>query len=228
MDFIELESPDRRGKLLPFQEYRYKVSEVIYLAPPSRIEPKDIFSVIESRKTRREFGRINLDQLSALFWYSAKTYASKILEQDHKWHHRPAPSAGGRHPLDHIIFRHDAGTWTVFLYDPISHAFGRLVIEDSEALRQWLEGLFKTLQIEAATVVWNVAQFQRTSSVYTNSASLIYRDEGAIQATFGLVAEALGLSFCTLGVSGEPILSGLFKATDRLRGIGGFCVGERV
>jgi SagB-type dehydrogenase family enzyme len=228
MDFIELGSPERRGDLLLFKEHRYNISEVIYLDPPSQVEPKDFFSVIESRVTRREFGGMSVDLLSALFWYSAKTSTSKNLEQGHKWHHRPAPSAGGRHPLDHVILCHQKGIWAAFLYDPIGHAIGRLVIQDSEALQQWISLLFKALNVESQTVVWNVAQFHRTSSVYTNSASLIYRDEGAVQATFGLVAEALNLSFCTLGVSGEPAISRILCAAENLRGIGGFCVGERL
>lgn len=228
MDFIELRNPARRGELLRFQEHCYEITEITYLEPPSKIEQKDFFRVVESRITRREFGEMSLNALSALFWYTAKTSVSRKLEQGHKWHHRPAPSAGGRHPLDHIIFRNMAGKWIAFLYDPIAHAFGRLAIEEKADINQWVEGIFTTLNIKSETVVWNVAQFQRTSSVYTNSTSLIYRDEGAIQATFGLVAEALNLNFCTIGVSGEPNISQMLRANDLLRGVGGFCVGARV
>lgn len=227
MDFIELKSPERRDKLLPFQEHRYKISEIIYLDPPPQVESKDFFGVIQSRATRREFGSMSLDLLSALFWYSAKTFTSVDLEHGHRWHHRPAPSAGGRHPLDHVVFWNQEGVWAAFVYDPIGHVLGRLVIQDIEGLCQWIAKLFRTLQMEALTVVWNIAQVQRTSSVYIHPTSLIYRDEGAVQATFGMVAEALDLSFCTLGVSGEPVLSQILGAAKPLRGIGGFCVGKR-
>lgn len=228
MDFIELECPERRDKLLPFQEFRFPITGIIYLSPPSETNTIDFFKVIRSRVTRREFGPITLDQLSTLFWYSAKTSKVVNLDEGHKWHHRPSPSGGGRHPLDHIVFRNENGEWIALLYDAIAHAFGKLKIDDPSGMRQLINGLFQTLDIYSSTFVWNVAQFNRSTSVYKNASSLIYRDEGVIQATFGLVAEALDLSFCTMGVSGEPMISLIFKANELLRGIGGFFVGSKI
>ncbi|RII26352.1 MAG: hypothetical protein CXR31_11720 [Geobacter sp.] len=227
MDFIELESPERRENLLPFQGFHYPVTEIIYLPPPSKNEAVDFFKIVRSRSTRREFGQITLQQLSELFWYSAKTSLVIELDEGHKWYHRPSPSGGGRHPIDHIIFRYDGGNWDAFLYDSIAHVIGKLEV-DSSGMGYWIEDLFRTLGINATTVVWNIAQFQRSTSVYKNASSLIYRDEGAIQATFGLVAEALNLNFCTIGVSGEPYISRLFMARGQLRGIGGFCIGPKI
>jgi len=227
MDFIELESPERRDRLLPFQTFCYPVTEIIYLPPPSKNESVDFFKIVQSRSTRREFGQIDLRQLSELFWYSAKTSLVIELDEGHKWYHRPSPSGGGRHSIDHIIFRHEEQKWAAFLYDSIAHALGRLEI-DSSCIGYWIEELFRTLGIYATTVIWNVAQFQRTTSVYKNASSLIYRDEGAIQATFGLVAEAMNLNFCTIGVSGEPTISGMFMNTKQLRGIGGFYIGSKL
>lgn len=226
MDFIELESPERRGNLLPFQAFRYPVTEIIYLPHPSQNEAVDFFGVVRSRSTRRDFGQISLQQLSELFWFSAKTSLVVDLDEGHKWYHRPSPSGGGRHPIDHIIFHYEGDKWSAFLYDSIAHAFGRLKL-DSTDMGYWIDDLFKALGIYATTIVWNVAEFQRSTSVYNNASALIYRDEGAVQATFGLVAEALNLNFCTIGVSGEPTISRLLMARERIRGIGGFFIGSK-
>lgn len=226
MDFIELESPERRAHLIPFRTFRYPVTEIIYLSPPSQNEAVDFFRVVKSRSTRRDFGQISLQQLSKLFWFSAKTSLEINLDEGHKWYHKPSPSGGGRHPIDHIIFRYERDKWIAFLYDSIAHALGKLKI-DSADIGFWIDDLFSTLGINATTIVWNVAQFHRSTSVYKNASALIYRDEGAIQGTFGLVAEALNLNFCTIGVSGEPTISKLLMSRELIRGIGGFYIGSK-
>lgn len=227
MDFIELPSPERRIELLPFRDLRLNITEILYLPPPSSTTEINFFSVLSSRTTRRDFGPIDLQQLSTLFWHSAKSKKVVHLEHGHKWYHRPAPSGGGRHPIDQIVFFNEDKQWSLFQYDPIAHALGKLQVDKPLVLQQWMDELFKKLEIQSKCFVWNIARFRRSTSVYLNASSLIYRDEGAIQATFGLVAEALGLNFCSIGVSGEPVLSQILNSAEFARGIGGFFIGSR-
>lgn len=227
MDFTELRSPERREKLLSFDDFHYPVTSVEYLVPPIEVVPADFFQVLMGRESRREFADLDLDQLSALLWHSAKTSKLVSLEKGHKWSHRPYPSGGGRHPIDHIIFRHDAGKWKLQVYDPIAHALGMVSVKNETKISEFVARISEMMDLGSAAIIWNVAQFKKTLSVYEDGSSLIYRDEGAVQATFGLVAEALKLNLCILGISGEPFISEILQSKELIRGIGGFLVGGR-
>ena len=53
-----------------------------------------------------------------------------------------------------------------------------------------------------------VAELQRTLSRYVGGMSLILRDSGALMATICLVATALGLASCPIGIGGESAALG--------------------
>jgi len=226
MDFIELESPTRRPNLLERDDFHYRITDVTYLPPPAEQEGVNLYEIINKRRTRREFGTLSVELLSSLLWHCMKSRQSHRIDDCHTWHHKPVPSGGGRHPIDQLIFRANDHSYDVLIYDHVAHALGQLTVS-KELVTEFIGSVNDIVGINEATIIWNVAQTNKVTSVYHHATSLVYRDEGAIQATCGLVAEALNLNFCTLGVSGEPYISRLIDPTKNVIGIGGMLVGSR-
>jgi hypothetical protein len=77
---------------------------------------------------------------------------------------------------------------------------------------------------EKATVILFAAEPKLTFAKYEDACSLVWRDAGVLQGHLSLAAEALGLSLCLLGVTGEPWVSRLVEQ-DALVGVGAAYVG---
>jgi hypothetical protein len=111
------------------------------------------------------------------------------------------------------------------LYQSISHALATLQA-DQENINGLLIAAERILMRQNATVLWFGAQFERTLSRYENGDSLIWKDAGALTATLAFVAEALNLTFCPIGITGEPYMSRCLQ-TNKVTGVGGAYVGSR-
>lgn len=227
MDFIELESPTRRPELLERSDFRYTITDIQYLPHPATHQPVDVFDVLRRRVTRREFGPLPIEDLSSFLWYSLKSFHAHKIDESHTWLHKPVPSGGGRHPIDQLIFRIQDDRADVLLYDHVAHALARLKLTDG-ICGEFVAAVNEIVKVESATIIWNIAQVNKVTAVYKHASSLIYRDEGAIQATCGLVAESLDLSFCTLGISGEPYIGKMLDSDRKIVGVGGMLVGSRL
>ena len=70
-----------------------------------------------------------------------------------------------------------------------------------------------------------VAEPGKTAAKYANSESLVWRDAGVLLGYMSVVAEALGLGFCPLGITGQAYVSAL-SADARLTGVGLAVVGR--
>jgi hypothetical protein len=77
-----------------------------------------------------------------------------------------------------------------------------------------------------ASVIAFAAEVGRTSVKYANPESLVWRDAGVLLGYLHLCAEALGLAFTPLGITGDPYIRHL-DGQDRLRGVGLAVVGLR-
>lgn len=225
MERINLNSPTPRKSELRHFEFPYKIIGKKYLPKPT--VPCDIpfFQVLLSRRSRRNLGYLTDNILSELLWYSAKTLSLQKQENGYLWQHKPSPSAGGRHPIDLLLFSRK--TSKVRLYDSLAHSLCEIRVESS-LLKDFIEFINEILQVGEATIIMFAAQFDRTLSKYEYGESLVWRDAGALLATISLVAEALGLHSCALGVTGEPLLSELLRSNDQVVGVGGCLVGKAI
>jgi len=222
----DLGSPKLRPTELRIRDYAYRTSRQIFLPTPSRLPRLAFFEAILKRRSRREFCDLSIIDLSAVLWFTCKT-----LEINHgslgDWQHRCTPSAGGIHPIDILISTPAKSKGQVFIYEPISHSLKLL----SGISTRFLEGLLvemnEAIPIRRGTIFWFVAQFHKTLSKYKNGESLVWRDSGALMATFCAVAEALALNCCAIGPTGDPYISKMFGGTRKLRGVGGCLVGRR-
>jgi SagB-type dehydrogenase family enzyme len=223
MERINLNSPIPRKSELNHFEFPYKIVGKKYLPTPTAPTDIPFFQVLLSRNSRRNLGYLTDNSLSELLWYSAKTLSIKKMESGYIWQHRTSPSAGGRHPIDLLLFRR--GTSKVRIYDPLAHSLCEIKIESS-LLDNFIESINEVISVREATIIMFAAQFDRTLSKYEYGESLVWRDAGALLATISLVAEAIGLHSCALGVTGEPLLSKLLRSNDRVVGVGGCLVGK--
>ena len=119
---IDLPSPIRRETDVPYTDFNYRVTDREYLPIPELPGDCSFWEVLASRKTRRAFGPLEKRQLAELLWYSAKTRFTRREQDGFLWQSRPAPSGGGRHPVDLIVVHEECGKAIVRVYDPIAHS----------------------------------------------------------------------------------------------------------
>lgn len=227
MAIIKLGSPRPLKVEKSYCEFKFPIIQREYLPKPFKKNHNDFFRIVINRRTRRDFGLLAESQLSTVLWYTSHVkYLSKeqgrIISQK-----RPVPSAGGRHPIDLLIVAPTDEGWSASVYDPFAHCLCYLDI-DSYVLEELLMDVDSVVAIQQATLIWFIAQPDRTMSKYTNSTSLIWRDAGVLQGQFSLVAESLNLSCCLLGITGDKFINKLFSSKGKLVGMGGCLIGNRV
>jgi SagB-type dehydrogenase family enzyme len=204
------------------QTFAWPVADIVALPIPERVSPDPFFEVLARRRTRRTFLPMNTQSLGTLLWHGARVKESGHRELGFALSKRPAPSAGAIHPVHLLLAGESVSGWN--LYDPWKHALHRLCApvgfeEACGSLRQLAD-------LSGATLLTFVVEPAMSEAKYDNAGSLVWRDAGALQATLGLVAEALGLSWCSLGVTGDAWVERLFPRSGLL-GVGCALVGGR-
>ena len=227
MNRVDLASPKLRSKDLPYAEFAYTIEQRQFLEIPGPLPEVPLSQVLASRSSRRLFQPVTLEALNSLLWYSARALEVTPATLP-RWQHRPAPSAGGKHPLDLLIFRSEGESTVPELYEATAHALARLKLSTAEFLHHFLNNLNQVLNIEEGVIIWFAAQFDRTLAKYENGESLVWRDCGALLATISLVAEALDLNCCAVGITGEPYVSQMLASNKQVIGAGGMILGARI
>lgn len=220
-------SPQKREVESGIDVFDYRDGHRVYLPIPQDTNGRSFMSVIARRQSRRELQRPSMDDISALLWHTAKTRRTWQEPAGAVWQHRPVPSAGGRHPIDLLL----VGTVTehrmIARYDSLAHAIIEITMPQPSALAALIAEVRTILPSASdALVILFAAQIGKTLSKYKDGESLIWRDAGALDATLNLVAEALGLGYCALGITGEPWLSQALKSDSLVYGVGGGAFGR--
>jgi len=227
MNRIDLASPFPRELEIPHLEFPYAIEDISYLPQPNQLPDVSFQTVLASRQSRRTFKPLGQDDLNSLLWYSARALVVSSPTQSTRWQHRPTPSAGGRHPIDILVFNEQDKPRSVHLYQPEPHALGKLTDLDTSSMEKLCVAVDEVVAPEQAMMLWFGAQFERTLSKYENGESLVWRDAGALLATLSLVAECLSLNCCAIGITGEPFISGMLGKTSNVVGVGGLLVGRQ-
>lgn len=223
MKHINLQNPILRNLELDYTEFDYPIISRKFLPEPVLKSDISLSDILNKRTSKRTFGLITLEQINFLLWHCARTLKSNTT--GNRWEHRPVPSAGGKHPVDIFIIRSNKEKVTVSLYENKSHSLAELNIDEKKA-EDLVNEAQTILPRQDAAIFWFGAQFSRTVSRYKNGESLVWRDTGILIGTFALIAESINLNCCSLGITGEPHFSGLFK-TEQLAGVGGIYVGSK-
>jgi SagB-type dehydrogenase family enzyme len=224
MDHIRLKSPFLRIPERTPREFSYRCEKVIYLHNPEKNHKDDFFHIIERRKSRRDGVTLCEEDVSSLLWFCSRTKQTTREASGFLWQHRPVPSAGGRHPIDIILYNYMGDTSSVYLYDPFSHSLFRLKDIDNTALMKFRTAVNDVLAIENATILWFLGQFDKTLSKYENGECLVWLDAGILLGTVYLVAEALALGCCAVGITGEPWVSEALNGNGQIDGLTGCLV----
>ena len=227
MEHIKLQSPYPRNEELNYEDFDYKIDSRIYLPHPSQKITTPISEVLETRQSGREYNHsIDIDDLSDLLWFSAKT--RKVIKNPNGsvWKHSPTPSAGGRHPIDIIITNQMPDKEAVYLYDSVAHALCELQINLSHKNKLW-DATNEIIPVKNATAFYFAAQFVKTFSKYYHGESLVWRDSGSLLTTLYVVATSLKFECCALGFSGAPWLSKMVGGESCIGGVGGFLCAKK-
>lgn len=223
---IDLGSPHPKQIRADIEKVVFNVIDKHYLPRPATPIERDFFSVVASRCSRRDYLPLRDESLANLLWYSAHPRSVKKDDQGHEIQFRPAPSAGGLHPIELIIIHPSQSQWLPYVYEPKAHCLCQFSVGDG-ALDSFAFEVEEVLPIQQGTIIWLAADFNKTQSKYNHAESLVWRDAGVLIGHMALVAEALSLAFCPLGITGEPSLSECILPSTNLVGVGGMIVGER-
>jgi len=159
-------------------------------------------------------------KLSALLWAIAARKQAAVSPMGFSLERRGVPSAGAIHPVHILVCDPSRALWQ--RYDGERHAFHGLgavpagLLSACAAMVPWGQG----------RILFFAAEPGMTAAKYNDAVSLVLRDAGVLQGCAAIAAEALDLSFCLLGLTGDPWVSALSQE-GKLRGVGAALVGSR-
>lgn len=222
MTWIDLGNPTPRPSPLPYIPFEWPTGTTTQLSPPGVLELPNLVEVFNSRRSKRSFGLVDEKQLSNLLWLCCRIQGNIRADLGFPLSLRPCPSAGSIHPIHVVISLPEKPGW--MRYDPLEHAL--VTLPDSYATSATARlNADSIVPSEAGVVLMFAAEPGKTFSKYADANSLVWRDAGVLLGYFSLAAHALRLSFCPLGVTGEP-WAGQLDKQGRLVGVGLAIVGS--
>lgn len=207
----------------PYEPVQWPAGNRTLLTPRSKRLDVDVVALLEQRQTRREFKSELTDvQLGEFLWLACRSRSSRPGGFSTPQESRPHPSAGGMHPIHVLVARPDQ-PW--LRYDPVDHTLVEFPQTQSlaAAARSAAQHL---VPIDRGTLLGLLAEPGKTAAKYANPHSLVWRDAGVVLGYMSLVAEALGLSYCPLGILGDPFLNSLLPNDSRLNAAGMAILGN--
>lgn len=216
--------PEPRAEPVHYDPVLWNTGRRIELQPLTHALTLDFGELIEQRQTRREFsGPLEVEALGAFLWLACRNRSSRATNFGPSQESRSYPSAGAMHPV-HVLLTEPEGDW--LKYDPCDHAL--LVLSDThESANSARSSANQCVPVGKAILIALVAEPGKTEAKYLNSETLVSRDIGIVLGYMSLVAEALGLSFCPLGITGGAQLAGVLPDTERLHGAGLCLLGRQ-
>lgn len=215
-------NPGPKAQEDPVAAFHFPTKNRIFLPRPEELLNINYFDLVLNRVSRRDFGNLSLKDLGQLLWYSARVLSTVVQDNGYILSHRPSPSAGARHPLEILVCR-DSNLPCIEYYNPFDHTLNEIdLIQDD--VNQFIIHVDSCLPIGRGTVLWFVAQPERTSAKYHHADSLIWRDAGALIYCIQLGCTALNFSSCAVGTLAEPFVDQLFDGT--MKSTGGIIIGK--
>lgn len=224
MDSTKLGTP--RPKAVPSQ-YSPREWPALRAKPLSRVDklPEvDTAQLLMSRKSCRKFGTApDESSLGHLLYLSAYALSAQPSSYGFGLRHSCAPSAGAIHGVHVLAVTAVAGY--AHRYDALSHAMVELTGSETYA-RLARDEAAELVELRDATLLLLAAEPGMYAAKYSAHETLMWRDAGVLLGYFSVVAQALDLDFCILGVTGDEALRHLDGQTQLL-GVGVAAVGVR-
>lgn len=200
----DVETDQKLGKPKPalFKEYAHY--EALYDLPvPSRssLQRNDLFTAVETRKSRRQFTEqeFTLEELSFLLW---ATQGVREIGQNGAYALRTVPSGGARHTFETYLAIHrvkdvQAG---IYHYLPKTHQLGLLFIDPE--MQTHITALAKRQEFVAkcaVTFFWSCIPYRAEWRYHWESHKMILMDAGHVCQNLYLAAEAIKAGTCAIG-----------------------------
>ncbi|WP_442867341.1 nitroreductase family protein [Acidovorax sp. GBBC 1281] len=182
-----------------------------YLAP-------HLAAILATRRSRRDFvAPATKGDLSALFDLSARTQEARISDLGFDLEFRRHPASGAIHSIHCLVQERRGEEWN--RYDAKRHELVTLrgSSDAAQAIRLAADEVVPTGN---ASLIAFIAEPGKTAAKYDCPESLIWRDAGVMLGYISIAAEALGLGFCPLGITGDPMIANTLDQQGRLRGVG--------
>ncbi len=167
--------------------------------------------VLESRRSKRKYGKsaITKKEVGEFLYRSARV--RKIFEVNgFEFSNRVYPSSGAAYELEMYlaINRCDGIASGLYHYSPVKHQLSNLSAR-TKAVNTLLKSAASTAHTRIPQILIIVsARFPRMMWRYQSIAySAILKDVGVLYQTFYLVATAMGLSACALGVGNSDLFA---------------------
>lgn len=220
--WIELGNPYPLDRPKRYSPVGWPSGSILPLPTPAALPEAPFPSVARSRRTRREFGPLDLGSLSGLMELTCRVQLLGTDELGFPISKRGVASSGAIHPVHVVVDMPQLKAW--HRYDPQHHA---LVSLDTHVDRSEVrEGLRDVVFAPTATLLLMVGEPGMAAAKYGDPTSLVWRDAGVLLGCLSLAAEAFGLSFCPLGVTGDP-WAREFVPQPGLVGLGGAFLGRK-
>lgn len=218
-----LGNPVPRQDPRPYTPWQWPVVRSIAL-PAVSDDVSQWPAALVQRRSRRDFAPIGMQALSTLLWRTLRCQRTAESPMGFSLQQRPVPSAGAIHPV-HLLVQLplDGGQWA--RYNPVTHALD-VLDHTAKVLQDLCRAADQVLQTAPGSLLLFVAEPAMTAAKYENPCSLIWRDAGVMQGALAIVAEALGLNYCLLGITGDP-WAGRLSEQCHLVGVGLAALGTR-
>lgn len=205
--------PRPLGVPAPYEPYCWPRGKRIPLCARTQPIDLDLLQLLESRESKRAFGGTPSDeQLGEFFWLACRNRSCRPGPFGFDQESRVHPSAGAVHPI-HTLVNHRGNRW--MRYDPVTHELED-VPSSEDGVAAARKAASELLDVGRGALLALVAEPDKTAAKYAHHESLVWRDAGVLLGYMSLAAEALHLSFCPLGITGQPrALQGL-PEPDRL------------
>lgn len=184
----------------------------------------DTAQLLMSRRSCRKFGAAPEESsLGHLLYLSAHVLSVQPSPYGFDLHQSCAPSAGAIHGVHVLVVPALGGS--AHYYDALSHTMVELRGSETYA-RLAREEAAELVELKSATLLLLAAEPGMYAAKYSAHETLVWRDAGVLLGYFSVVAQALDLDFCVLGVTGDEALRHL-DGQSQLLGVGVAAVGMR-
>lgn len=223
MSWLDLGNPHPLASPNPYRPIAWPDGKVMALP---RLESgtcgdSSFRSLLARRRTRRSFGRLERKELGALLDLTCRVQQTGDESLGFPISRRPVPSAGAIHPIHLLVIAPAEDVW--YRYDAFEHVLKEVAVADNP--REARSAMEAVLPAPNATLIMMAAEVGKVAAKYAYPASLIWRDAGVLLGCLSMAAEALELSFCPLGVTGEPWIGQLLDQPG-LAGVGAAFAGS--
>ena len=160
----------------------------------------DLFDLLEVRRSRREFEKMSIQDISTLLWFTQRHTATIPNTTDRV--KSPVATAGALASVRTAVLRPREKAW---VYDAARHQ-ADVLSASIDACDQIRTSANKFFSIGGGSLLLFFAHRPLVRKYYKSPESLILREAGVLLGALALVAEALEFSFCPLGTTAEDWL----------------------